>query len=147
MEEESPAGLIVTALTAEMEGSEASSVLHVDIGLGLAEAPHRPTEPLPGGLVQGSVAVQLVLVVEAGALLDQHLHDLQVTPGRGSLEGRVSSLKRRVITKSSSSTKSRYLQSPGRWRHILCPARPPQWPAGPRWQTRAEPSRPPGTGN
>ena len=51
MEEESPAGLIVTALTAEMEGSEASSVLHVDIGLGLAEAAHRLSEALPGGLV------------------------------------------------------------------------------------------------
>ena len=75
----------MAGLAAEVEGSEASSVLHVDVGLGLAQAAHRLTEALPGGLVQRRVAVQLVLVVEAGSLLHQNLHDLQVTSSRGSL--------------------------------------------------------------
>ena len=74
VEKENPTGLIVATLTAEVESCEAAPVLHVHVGLGLAEAAHAPTEPLPGRLVEGRVAVQLVLVVQAGALLHQHLH-------------------------------------------------------------------------
>ena len=94
MEKEDPAGLIVTALTAQVESCEAAPVLHVHVGLGLAEAAHCPAEPLPGGLVEGRVAVQLVLVVQAGSLLHQHLHHGQVAASCCSLEGRVTSLAR-----------------------------------------------------
>ena len=94
MEEEDPAGLIVAALTAQVESCEAAPVLHVHVGLGLAEAVHCPAEPLPGGLVEGRVAVQLVLVVQAGALLHQHLHHGQVPASCRSLQGCVASLGR-----------------------------------------------------
>ena len=85
MEEEDPTGLIVAALTAQVESCEAAPVLHVHIGLGLAEAAHGATESLPGGLVEGRVAVQLVLVVQAGSLLHQHLHHGQVAASCRSL--------------------------------------------------------------
>ena len=41
----------MTVLAAEVKGSEAAPVLHVDVGLGAAQGAHRPTKPLPGGLV------------------------------------------------------------------------------------------------
>ena len=63
MEEEDPTGLIVAALTAQVKSCEAAPVLHVHVGLGPAQRAHSPAEPLPGGLVQRRVAVQLVLVV------------------------------------------------------------------------------------
>ena len=92
MEEEDPAGLIVAALTAQVESCEAAPVLHVHVGLGLTQAAHGATEPLPGGLVEGRVAVELVLVVQTGALLHQHLRHLQVASSCSSLEGRVPGL-------------------------------------------------------
>ena len=51
MEQQYPAGLVVAVLAAEVERGEAAPVLHVDVGLGPAQGAHRPTEPLPGGLV------------------------------------------------------------------------------------------------
>ena len=92
VEQEDPTGLVVAALTTQVESCEAAPVLHVDVGLGLAEAAHRPAEPLPGGLVEGRVAVELVLVVQTGALLHQHLRHLQVASSCSSLEGRVPGL-------------------------------------------------------
>ena len=71
MQQQHSAGLIVTILTTEVEGGEPASVLHVHVRLGPAQGGDRLAEPLPGGLVQGRVAVQLVLVVEAGALAQQ----------------------------------------------------------------------------
>ena len=85
VEKEDPTGLIVAALTTQVESSEAAPVLHVHVGLGLAQAAHCPTEPLPGGLVEGRVAVELVLVVQAGPLLHQHLHHGQVAASCCSL--------------------------------------------------------------
>ena len=92
MEEEDPAGLIVAALTTQVESCEAAPVLHVDIGLGLAQTAHCSAEPLPGGLVEGRVAMELILVVQTGALLDQDLHHGQVTSSCCSLECCVTSL-------------------------------------------------------
>ena len=62
VEKENPTGLIVATLTAQVESCEAAPVLHVHVGLGPAQRAHSPAEPLPGGLVQRRVAVQLVLV-------------------------------------------------------------------------------------
>ena len=49
-EEENPGGLVVAGLAAEVEDSE-GFILRVYVGLGLAEAAHRLSEALPGGLV------------------------------------------------------------------------------------------------
>ena len=98
VEEEDPTGLVVAALTTQVESCEAAPVLHVDIGLGLAQTAHCSAEPLPGGLVEGRVAVQLVLVVQAGALLDQHLHHLEVAAACRSLQGRVTSLQHQSVS-------------------------------------------------
>ena len=57
MEKEGPTGLIVATLTAQVESCEPAPVLHVHVSLGLTQAAHGPTEPLPGGLVEGGVAV------------------------------------------------------------------------------------------
>ena len=57
MQQQNPAGLIVTILTTEMEGGESAPVLHVHVRLGPAQGGHGLAEPLPGGLVQGRVAV------------------------------------------------------------------------------------------
>ena len=85
VEKENPTGLIVATLTAQVESCEAAPVLHVHVGLGLAQAAHCPAEPLPGGLVEGRVAMELILVVQTGALLDQDLHHGQVTASCCSL--------------------------------------------------------------
>ena len=82
----------MSALAAQVEGSEAASVLHVDVGLRLAEAANGPTEALPGGLVQSCVTVQLVLVVQTGSLLHQNLHHGQVTSSGRPLQCRVTCL-------------------------------------------------------
>ena len=140
MEKEDPAGLIVTALTAQVESSEAAPVLHVHVGLGLAQAAHRPAEPLPGGLVEGRVAVELVLVVQTGALLHQHLRHLQVASSCRSLEGRVPRLG---IVQSATNNKQTNLQSPARWHRNPGLATPPLSPAVRRWQPRGELSLPP----
>ena len=71
MQQQNSAGLIVTILTTEVKGGEPTPVLHVHVRLGPAQGGHGLAEPLPGGLVQGRVAVQLVLVVEAGSLSQQ----------------------------------------------------------------------------
>ena len=71
MQQQHSAGLIVTILTTEVEGGEPASVLHIHVRLRPAQGGDGLAEPLPGGLVQGRVAVQLVLVVEAGALSQQ----------------------------------------------------------------------------
>ena len=92
VEKENPTGLIVATLTAQVESCEAAPVLHVHVGLGLAQAAHCPAEPLPGGLVEGRVAVELVLVVQAGALLHQNLRHLEVASSCSSLQGRVPGL-------------------------------------------------------
>ena len=92
VEKENPTGLIVATLTAQVESCEAAPVLHVHVGLGLAQAAHCPAEPLPGGLVEGRVAMELILVVQTGALLDQDLHHGQVTSSCCSLECCVTSL-------------------------------------------------------
>ena len=56
MQQQHSTGLIVPILAAQMERGEAAPVLHVDVGLGPAQGAHCPTEPLPGSLVQRSVA-------------------------------------------------------------------------------------------
>ena len=84
-QQEDPAGFVVAVLAAEVEGSEAAPVLDVGVGLGLAEDAHALAEPLPGGLVEGRVAVDLVLVVHAHPVVQQGLDHLQMTLGRSPL--------------------------------------------------------------
>ena len=93
MEQQDSAGLIVTILTTEVEGGEPASVLHVHVRLGPAQGGHGLAEPLPGGLVQGRVAVQLVLVIQTGALTQENSHNTQVSPCSCSLQRCVSSLE------------------------------------------------------
>ena len=93
MQEEDPGGLIVTILTAEVEWSEASSVLHVHIRLRPAQHGHRLTEAFPARLVESSVAVQLVLVIQTGALTQENSHNTQVSSCSCSLQRCVSSLE------------------------------------------------------
>ena len=57
VQEQDPTGLVVAALTAQVESGEAAPVLHVDVGLVLAERGHRLAVALPGRLVQSGVAV------------------------------------------------------------------------------------------
>ena len=47
----------MAVLAAEVERGEAAPVLHVDVGLVLAERGHRLAVALPGRLVQSRVAV------------------------------------------------------------------------------------------
>ena len=60
-QKENPAGFVVTVLAAEVQRSEASPVFDVSVGLGLAKDPNALAEPFPRGLVEGGVAVDLVL--------------------------------------------------------------------------------------
>ena len=53
--EEDPAGLVVTVLTAEVQGREPATVPQVEIWLISAKEIHRSAEASPRALVQGSV--------------------------------------------------------------------------------------------
>ena len=55
--EEDPAGLVVTVLTAEVQGREPTPVPQVEVGLVLAQKLDSLAEASPGALVQGRVAV------------------------------------------------------------------------------------------
>ena len=86
VEEEDPTGLVVAALTTQVESCEAAPVLHVDIGLVGAEERQALTEPVLGRQVEGSHTINLVLVVHGSSGIEQEADNVEMTPSRGQLQ-------------------------------------------------------------